>query len=1185
MRLNSLEIKGFKSFADHTVIHFNEDITGIVGPNGSGKSNIVDAIRWVLGEQKSKELRLEKMSNVIFNGTKKRKQGGMAMVTLNFENTKNILPTEYQNVAITRVLYRSGESEYRLNGVTCRLKDITSLFLDTGIGSNSYAIIALSMVDDLISDKDHSRRKMFEQAAGISKYKIRKRETMNKLKNTTEDLDRIEDLLFEIENNLKQLEKQAKRTKRYYELKAKYKDLSITWAGIQLKEYKVKYADIKQKVEREEDKKRNIEIAIRKAEAQLEGEKTGNVDKEKALSERQREVNELLTEIRNREEEKKMLIQRQNYTEKEKVRLSEQIEAGIQRAQQLQQEIQSYQEKATSEKVVEQELGVKLEEAKQKRDDIRNQHGDIKAELDEFLAGQQSVEKRVYELEKQKAINSSQLENLKRELKQSVENAKKQKAQVKEIEDQLKDLESQIEKQNKLVDKLEKEESKRRDDIQKTELEREKLQKEMADLNRSLDAKRNEYNLTKSMVDNLEGFPESIRFLAKQKKWVEQAPLLSDLIYVKNDYRVAIENFLEPYLNYYVVKDLDHAREAIKLLSNSQKGKANFFVLSAFKNQMPSMSAIPNAQRAIDLVEVDPQYAPLVNHLLENVWITEKEDIPETLQDQDIVLLAKSGRYIQKKYSLRGGSVGLFEGKKIGRKKNLEVLDKAIKKLEREENKVATKYYSLKTRLEELKKGIQTKRIQQERNTLNKLSQKRVGLMTRLENNDSNLREAKSRQDRMEVTIQRLQSEIKNFDEQLKVERKALEEAKGKISEADSTFRQIAEQLSLASAAFNEQNIGFIQQQNKVKTFERELAFRKNQQTEAEQSNVRRKQALEKTGSETIEIEDKLLLLQEQLIADYKVKTEKETLLNEAEQNYFKARGIINELDDTLRNLNRQFLQNQTLTNELKDQFNELKLKLTSIGERLRIEFQVELNDIINNEVDESINTEELEQKVLKLRKRLENYGEINPMAVEAYDEMKVRYDTISEQRQDILEAKSSLLETIKEIEETATTQFMEAFDQVRQNFKTVFRSLFTESDDCDLTLSNPELPLESGIDIMAKPKGKRPQSINQLSGGEKTLTATALLFSLYLLKPAPFCIFDEVDAPLDDANIEKFNRIIRKFSNDSQFIIVTHNKQTMAAVDVIYGVFMQQQGISAVSAVDFRDLDHNAVLETEFVG
>ena len=301
MRLQKLEIKGFKSFANETVIHFNEDVIGVVGPNGAGKSNLVDAIRWVLGEQKSKDLRLEKMQDVIFNGTKKRKPGGVAYVALTFENTKNLLPTEYQTVTIARYLYRSGESEYRLNNVVCRLKDIRSLFLDTGIGSNSYAIIALGMVEDILSDKENARRRMFEQAAGISKYKTRKAETLNKLTATQADLDRVEDLLFEIEGNLKTLEKQAKRTKKYFELKEQYRELSIQLSVIKIKDLRESYVSLSDTIGREQDSYRSLDAKIHQLEADLENLKQKHLDKEKSLSDFQRSMNDLISNIRTGE--------------------------------------------------------------------------------------------------------------------------------------------------------------------------------------------------------------------------------------------------------------------------------------------------------------------------------------------------------------------------------------------------------------------------------------------------------------------------------------------------------------------------------------------------------------------------------------------------------------------------------------------------------------------------------------------------------------------------------------------------------------------------------------------------------------------------------------------------------------------------------------------------------------------
>ncbi|MEO1626418.1 MAG: AAA family ATPase, partial [Bacteroidota bacterium] len=407
-----------------------------------------------------------------------------------------------------------------------------------------------------------------------------------------------------------------------------------------------------------------------------------------------------------------------------------------------------------------------------------------------------------------------------------------------------------------------------------------------------------------------------------------------------------------------------------------------------------------------------------------------------------------------------------------------------------------------------------------------------------------------------------------------------LEQAKSQITDMDDSYRKIAEQLSMASATYNNQNIEFIRQQNKVTALQQELSFREKQQQETQYSLSNNQKTIGQGEVELEGIHQEVQQLEKALLENYDLKTVRESSLTEAEQSYFKARGGINEIDEQLRITNRKRQETQMLIGELKDGFNGLKLEFTSIGERLKIEFNVSMEEVLNKEPNPKIVVEQVQPKVDRLKHRLSNYGEINPMAIEAYDEMKERYDSIATQRDDIVEAKKSLLDTIKEIENTATTHFMDAFTKVREYFVDVFRSLFSEDDTCDLKLLQPDDPLNSSIEIIAKPKGKRPLTISQLSGGEKTLTATALLFSLYLLKPAPFCIFDEVDAPLDDANIEKFNRIIRKFSKDSQFIIVTHNKATMVAVDIIYGVFMQEMGISQVNAVDFRELDHVSTLE-----
>jgi chromosome segregation protein len=1174
MRLKSLEVKGFKSFAEETVINFSEDVIGVVGPNGSGKSNVVDAIRWVLGEQKSKELRLDKMSSVIFNGTKSRKEGNTAQVTLTFENTKNILPTEYHTVSITRILYRSGESEYRLNGVTCRLKDITTLLMDTGIGSNSYAIIALGMVDDILENKENARRRMFEQAAGVSKYKARKHETMQKLEATTQDLDRVQDLLFEIEKNLESLEKQAKRTQKYFDLRDKYKELSIALAVIRVNAYKASYKEVSTQIEREEDNYRQLQAAITQAEAALEKEKVAHVDKEKNLSDKQRELNSLVGRIRGKENDKRMLEQKTQFIEQNKKTLADQIASVKVRLEQLEGDIEFYTTELNGEKRKEAKLEEILTAADEKLKGIRENHGSMKSEMEAKLAVQQNIEREITELDKTRAINLNQIDNLQKDIERRIADVALRRSETENVKILLTDAEAKEKTINALIKELEDKENARKADVEKAERMIDEKTKQLAEVNRRLDSKKNEYKLTKSMVESMEGFPESIKYLQGNKDW--KFPLLSDLIYVKENYRAAIENYLEAYLNYYVVDSFEDAMKAIRLLSNAQKGKANFFVLEAFKSFVPALELVGGGvTEATNFVEVEAKYKILTAYLLENVYVSENVGAELSIAlDKNITLLDSSGAFMKRRFSISGGSVGLFEGKKIGRKKNLEVLEKIIKESEEDSSKVTAELSQTRAYLQDLKSKNHTQEIQNQYNTLNKNAQEKLGLQLKLDNVEAYSKENDEKNQSSQLQIEQIIESNKTTDIKLAALREKSEALRNQVSDSGDSYRLLADELSLTSQAYNEANINFIRQQNKVNTLQQELNFRKNQLSENQTTLQRNEVNLKNSEAELFENQQQIDIFTKELIEDYKNRKVFEATLNEAEQTYYQARSIINELDDRVRKLSRQQADVQSLVNRLKDKFNDIKLQLTSIGERLQVEFNIGINDIINQEPDDQYNRAQLEEDVAKMKRQLDTFGEINPMAVEAYNEMKERHDTIAVQRDDILAAKESLLETIKEIEETATAQFKASFDQIRTNFIEIFRTLFTEDDSCDLILENPENPLESPINIIAKPKGKRPQSISQLSGGEKTLTATALLFALYLLKPAPFCIFDEVDAPLDDANIEKFNRIIKKFSADSQFIIVTHNKATMAAVDIIYGVYMPEQGVSAVTPVDFRTLD-----------
>ena len=1188
MRLRSLEIKGFKSFANETIVNFNHNVIGIVGPNGSGKSNIVDAIRWVLGEQKNTELRLDKMNSVIFNGTKKRKAAQVASVTLTFDNTKNILPSEYAQVAITRMLYASGESEYRLNGVTCRLKDITNLFLDTGVGSNSYAIIALSMVDDILNDKLNYRRTMLEQAAGVSKYKNRKNETQNKLAATDEDLNRVEDLLFEINQNLKKLEKQASHAKKYLDIKKQYRQFSIELVRHKLSENNAQLTANGSQHATQADSLRVKEIAATNIETALERDKLIVLQGEQLLSEKQRELNKVVATLRETENKRNAEQQRGEYIQQNIKRLNESISQSDQKKKTLNGEITNYNSQL---QVQEQKLTVLNEElAALNVETVR-----ASSLLQNFASSQQTDqellknrERILFDAEKNFAVISANIQNIKAESKYSEEKNATLKREVLETETTLSQLKSEKIKLETQLFEIKETETSRRQNLEIAQSELETVSSDLALKSRTFDAKKNALKLQRSMVENLEGFPDSIKFLSQHAHWIK-APLLSDIIYVPENYRTAIETFLEPFLNYYVVNTEAEALAAVQLLTQSQKGKAQFFILSKISTEQSTFNFESSFSfiKAIDCVQFEPQYTPLIQNLLANVFIVSTEQemshCKNALEDSRVNPYAVAninGTTLFKNYSLQGGSIGLFDGKKIGRKKSLEILEKEINAAEKEIKELEQKQKELKTISEASK--VDGEKINASllplNAHLNTVNQKFFVL-------ENNTTQKKNALQDLSSNATTLLEKIKNFETQRTELEKIILESKKEIVVLDTKRNAFTRELEIlrnnaqqASSAFNEKNIQFLQWQNTVKFTQRERDFRMNQLTELQNGLVSAEKNIQEEKIKLAQAQEIINTCEIEIAQLYSQRKEKQSFLNASEQSFFQKKNEVHASEDTLRKLNREIQNEQQSLSQLKEKIQELKYQITGLIERVGVEFQIAENEINTALPTSTYDLPELERKVGTLKKQLENFGEINPLALEAFDEMKTRHDTIAAQRDDILAAKKSLLETISEIEQIATANFIEAFEQVRASFIEVFKSLFHEDDSADLVLSNPDAALESSINIVAKPKGKRPQSISQLSGGEKTLTAIAFLFALYLYKPAPFCIFDEVDAPLDDANIQKFNNVIQKFSKESQFIVITHNKSTMAAVDVMYGVYMAEQGVSDVIPVDFRNYEHKPV-------
>ncbi|KAA5547949.1 chromosome segregation protein SMC [Adhaeribacter rhizoryzae] len=1174
MQVSRLEIKGFKSFGDKVVINFDEGITGIVGPNGCGKSNIVDAIRWVLGEQKTRNLRSDKMENVIFNGSKNRKPQQLAEVSITFNNTKGILPSAYSEVIVTRKYFRTGDSEYQLNGIPCRLKDINELFLDTGIGSDSYAIIELKMVDEILNDKENSRRLLFEEAAGISKFKVRKKQTLKKLEETDADLERLEDVLFEIAKNLKSLERQAKLCEKYFGLKEEHKTLSLEYARRNIAHHQTTLATLEGNLQQETELKKTLAEHLDALEEELAGHKTAANDLQEQLTAQQKVANEKTYNIRQLENEIKLKAERTNYLKERMGLLRQQISQDNMVLEQTQETIGQLQQDIIliQQEYVESEQQVSL--LRQEIEQANAHKADLQKSSTDVINQQREKQHSLYQVRKDIEVTQVQVVNLTSELERltaqkqnEAENADKYLADMAEQEEILLERRSEL-------DALVEQENELQASIEQTETDLQVTRTNLTELNRKIDAKRNQYNLTKSLVDNLEGFPDAIKFLYKSKNWEKPAPLLSDIIVCQQEYKSLIESYLEPYMNFFVVDTTEDAVEAIKLLNNQNKGRANFIVLAELEDldTGPTLSTT-KLKAAYEVVSTSERYEKLRQYILNEVYIS--QELPSDFFSGDHrTFILRDGSVIKKPLSISGGSVGLFDGNRIGRKQNLDNLAQELDTLVKEAETLKIKINTQQQVIQNLKGETRQQVIKETERIISAQQQELMGIRIRHEQHALSQQTNHNKEAELTERLEDLRYKSYELVPQAEMLQQDLQRIESELSSYQDLLNRHNDLIQKVNQVFNEENIRYHQLKNRLTSVQQEINYRQK----SLETGYLRQQAQQ---DELLRAEDEIIAAEEfvldntetlnQLLAERKLLSEE---LDKLEKDFFSLRGEIDSKDKTIREIQRKRQNADEVLISMQQAISDSKIKLVAIQERLAAEFNITEEDLaqLPSQPLEHSN-EELSSQINSIKTRLDSMGPVNPMAAEAYEEISQRDKFIKEQKADLINAKNILLQTISEIDQVAKDKFLESFEMIKENFTRVFRSLFSDEDTCDLVIADMNNPLESKIEIMARPKGKRPLTINQLSGGEKTLTAISLLFAIYLLKPAPFCIFDEVDAPLDDANIDKFNNIVKTFSGDSQFIVVTHNKRTMASTDVIYGITMLEPGVSRVIPVDLRQL------------
>ena len=1199
MRLVKLEIKGFKSFAKETVLHFQEDVIGVVGPNGSGKSNIVDAIRWVLGEQKKGELRLDKMSSVIFNGTKKRKAGNVAQVFLTFDNDRGVLRSDFQTVTIGRLLYRNGDSEYRLNGVACRRKDITALFVDTGIESNSYSIIALGMVDDILADKDNSRLRMLEQAAGISVYKVRKKETLSRLERTQEDLDRVADLLHEIDIQLGSLERQARRTKKYFVLRDAYRSESLDYAYLSSRHLQEQRRAVEGELVRAEAFAKTKHAEVEETTTGLLAARERQLTEEHHLAEQRRQLGSVNGKLRGAISDRQLAEQKLAYLTQNLDKLREQRVRATTEQQRLQADLERRARQVSEAEDEGAAFAKTLDTAKADHEKQQGRVAALRGTVRENTDRLQRAERALLEIDKQIAVLQSRLDTV------AHESSDRERRQVHAAEQHRElaqaDIHSarQVEQLQRRLLAAEQAEAARALDQERLREDLDQLAPQLRQVASERQRVNYEASVLKAALDRAEGSSQADKYLAVKLGWQERYPQFGDLLDIEDTFRAAVEAAFADVLGAFVVPDAATAAEGLRVLAEAKQPQTTILFPPQSGSATPPEDSetdsqsnghthfVPPAPPAqskpptplLSTVTIAPEYTSLLHQLGSSFSIVAAHSSSRpALRAQRLV--DHQGRQLWSSYSARGGSVSPLLGQQTGRRQRLRSLNHHTEALIAEHAQLELLRADAERALTELKAAGDQQSIRQLRQSLAQAERESATTSARLDSFAAQQKELAKLEADAQLRSAELTRQLQRLITDREPQATLLTLAENTVHAFDHENRDAAAALTEASSTYNAANLRSIQLQNKIQSLARERDYTAQQLDEVEGVLRESNAALNADGSELDVLRASIATLAERISSGEQTRATQQSSLQEREEAFYSRRNAITDLEKRERQAQNQWSEGQALAARLRERRTELGFRLESLAERLRIEFNLDLDTATADTREVSGTLADLDASLQRQKQRLDTFGEINPLAVEAYDAMSERRGGIAEQKTDIESAMSDLRQTVAEIDQTATEQLLTAFEAVRGHFVDVFRHLFDAEDTADMVMLNPEEPLESKIEIVAKPKGKRPQTINQLSGGEKTLTATAFLFALYLIKPAPFCIFDEVDAPLDDANVEKFNRIIKRFSKGSQFIIVTHNKLTMAAVDTIYGVYMPELGVSEVAPVDFRQFEHSDLLE-----
>ncbi len=1176
MYLSKLRIFGFKSFANKVEVNFPKDgLTAVVGPNGCGKSNIIDAIRWVMGEQRAKSLRSSKMEDVIFSGSSTRPAMNMAEVSLIIDNDKGILPGGFSQIMITRQAYRNGDSVYMLNNQPCRLKDIQNLFYDTGMGAASYSLMEAKMIDSVLSEKDDERRVLFEEAAGISKYKKQREETKRQLDRTTLDLTRVSDNLRHSKNSVALFERQAKRAEEWAAVHKEYKALELAYNWDVYKEELGKMKSIGQQMEELKHKSQSTQSALTEQETMLEEKKLSILSFEQELGKHNQIVantnaeamqlnseiektNErikyLRASIKRNEEDLENAVQKLQGYAKEKVELKDNIrryESEIEGMEELVDDVHSRLleiQEQTSEK---KEISIRVSG---QRMELMNELSELKHQLGQAQASNQMLSRQWEE-------SNNSLEKIAAEEKELLENKQ-------EFEEQLQSLEQDVEKRQSVLSGLEQNYSEAKTSLTELKEKFKSTQSEYITL-------QSQFKMLKGIHDSHQGMGRGVKYLLENKKDSIRGVLV-DLLKVNPSYLSAVENCLGESLQTLVTENSQGKMDLLQFLKESKKGQALFFSSSdsQFKRQRPQLSS--GGKWLIEEVEYDSSLGAAVEFLLGHYIVVSHLDAAKQALASlsgDFWCVCETGDLMHSSGVIKAGSAqeektGLLETKQKLDETEIKYQE-ALKLYEDEKQKLEElelKFEELSQEISSHKDALRKDEILQmeDRGKLKVIENSLLGLGNRSEQISKRLSEIKSEMENSGVNIEPLSREISNLESRKEGLDDEYERAEEEVQEFENQRKELDEDYKAKNKRVAELNAALEKATHRITFIE---------ESEKEQTSIQMKMDLDEQewAASMAENQAKVESLSEKIHIIHERLQEESKQRDVAKSAYDEKVLELEEYRTKIRKISEEHIQSSKAAHELEMKHEQLANHVNNIKERMFELHEIDFEDPDINIEPMDYNIHTVERDIRQKKEKLKSLGNVNVSALEDYEGEKKKLEDVQSQFDDLERARNGLEKTIKKLDRVAREQFLSTFEQIQKNFQEVFSTLF-EGGQGKLTLEENVDPLDAKIEINASPSGKKMRGVTLLSGGERALTAISMLFSLYLVRVSPYCIMDEVDGPLDDANIGRFVNLLRKFSSHTQFIVVTHNKKTMEASDVLYGVTQEIKGISQLASVRLEE-------------